>query len=139
MHRKYYLSIAIAHIFLMVSLLTPILVIAETKVGWGGNTSEIMYRMNIFEYIRYDAYAVVSFFMISLSVFSIIGAIYALIQAFSEKPSTRASKISFALGFASAMLGALQVDSKSYVFFVFCVVSFFVISFCSIRLMKFDE
>lgn len=139
MHRKYYLLIAIAHMFLTVSLLTPILVISETKVGWGGTTSQIMYRMNLFEYVSYDAYTIVSVFMIMFAILSIIGAVYALIQVFSKKPSTRASKISFALGFASAILGALQVDSKSYVFFVFCVISFFVISFCSIRMMKFDE
>ena len=139
MHRKYYLLIALANLFLTISLATPILVISETKVGWSGNTSEIRYKMNIFEYISNDANNIVSFFMITFLIFSIIGAIYALIQVIRKKPSVYASKVSFILGFAPAILGALQIDSKSYLFFIFCVISFFVISLCSIRMMKFDD
>ena len=139
MEKKLYLIIALAHLAVPISLLTPIITMTETKVGMGGATEIEMYNINFFQYFLYDIYSTLAIFMLVFSVVELLGAANAFYSVFTKKPNHVSYKISFYLGFSSAVMAALQAGSNSYAFFFICVISFLVISFCSIKLMKSDD
>lgn len=139
MEKKLDFVIALAHLAVPVSLLTPIISITETKVGIGGATTVETYDLNFFQYFWNDIYSAVAIFMLVFAVVEICGAAYAFYVTFSKKPHPVSEKITFSLGFSSAVMAALQAGSESYVFFAICVVSFLVISICSIKIMKMRE
>ena len=138
MEKKLYFLIALAHLAVPISLLTPIITITETKVGIGGTTVVEMYNINFFQYFLYDVYSTLAIFMLIFSVVELLGAVNGFYAAFTKKPNHVSYKASFYLGFSSAVMAALQAGSNSYAFFFICVISFLVISFCSIKLMKSD-
>lgn len=139
MEKKLYFIIALAHLAVPISLLTPIITMTETKVGMGGATEIEMYNINFFQYFLYDIYSVVAIFMLVFIIVELLGAVNAFYAVFTKKSNHVSYKISFCLGFSSAVMAALQAGSSSYLFFFICVVSFLVISFCSIKLMKSDD
>ena len=95
--------------------------------------------LNFFQYFLYDVYSTLAIFMLVFLVVELLGAVNGFYAAFTKKPNHVSYKISFYLGFSSAVMAALQSGSKSYAFFFICVISFLVISFCSIKLMKADD
>ena len=138
MEKRLYFLIALAHLAVPISLLTPIITITETRVGIDGATAVEMYNINFFQYFLYDIYSTLAIFMLIFSIVELLGAANAFYSVFTKKPNHVSYKISFYLGFSSAVMAALQSGSKSYAFFFICVISFLIISFSSIKLMKSD-
>lgn len=139
MEKRLYFLIALAHLTVPISLLTPIIIITETSVGMEGAIDIEMYNINFFQYFLYDIYSTLAIFMLIFSLVELIGAANAFYAVFTKKPNHVSYKVSFYLGFSSAVMAALQAGSKSYAFFFICVISFLIISFCSIKLMKADD
>lgn len=131
MSKKYFLSILISHLIVLVSVFFPILNIS--------NTSSSIDYYNIFSYIRKNPSTYATVLLIIFIVFELAGvanAVYGLIKKDTNHKHILAT---FLLGFSSAILGAMYISVGSHIFFLICAISFFAISYSSIKLMKLEN
>ncbi len=127
--------ILLAHLLVPLSLLLPVLQIPENA----SSLIEASHYYNIFDYVILNKYVYVTALLISFIVAELLGvanAIYGLAQKEIKHFHVRAS---FVLGFSSAILGAMFISAGSYTFFAVCAISFLLISYCSIKLMKLEK
>ena len=139
MHKKYYLLSMICHTVVAVSLCFPVISVSETRLNSMGNVLTDTNLLNIFQYVYNDIYTITAILMIVLGIFEILGALNCL-YAMSKKTVERLpSKLAFMYSFSSAIMGALQVYSRSIILFLICVASFVITQLCSIRLMRLEK
>ena len=68
--------------------------------------------------------------------FGVINAVYGLAK---NELKHRTVQLSFLMSFSSAILGAMFISASSYIFFVICALSFVMIAYSSIKLMKLEQ
>lgn len=139
MKNRFFIGILLSHLAVIVSLLTPIIRVDEERLGISGNGITDVRYFNIIDYMTKDIHRLTGVLMIILAVFHILAILNALYGLFFKGYHHASIKYTFVLAFASATMGALQLYSQSYVFFAICAVSFLLVSFCSIRLMKLED
>lgn len=139
MHRKYYLIIAISHLAVVVSMLFPLINVNELRLGVAGAQKAEPYYMNIISFLQNEIYPITGILMLIFVGISIFGFILALYGFISKKLKSFSVKLSFIAGFGSASLGALLLYSKSTMLFIICALSFVIISFCAIKLVRLEE
>lgn len=138
MHKKYYLLSLICHSVVAVSLCFPVISVSETRLNNVGNTLTDTNFLNIFQYVYNDVYTITAVLMIILGVFEILGAMNCLYAMTKSTVERLPSKLAFIFGFSSAIMGALQVYSRSYILFVICASAFVLSEICAIRLMRLE-
>lgn len=139
MKNKAYIAIILSNLIVILALFLPLIHVSEIRMDINGEKIAESYYVNIIQYVEHDVYNLTMIVMIIVAGFNVLGAgngIYGLVK---KKYSHASINLSFFTGFASAIIGALQLYSKSYVFFVICAVSFIVITLCSLRLNKLEE
>lgn len=125
MSKKYFLAILISHAIVPISLLFPVLQISQG-----------VEHINIFEFISQNQYLYVTILLITFLTVELFGfgnAIYGLTR---RELNHKNIQMSFLLGFSSAILGAMFISVGSHLFSVICAISFVVISYSAIKLMK---
>ena len=128
MRLKAYLVILSAHMTVLTALVTPII-----RTSFDEASSEYM---NIFQFAEININSLSTFLMLFLTLVHIAGVGNSLYGIFKRSYSHISINMTFICGLASALMGALQLYSKSYALFSICAITFFVISFCSIKLIK---
>ena len=131
MSKKYFWIIVAFHAIVPISLFFPVL---RTP-----NLSNSSSRINVIDYIRLNQYKYVSILLIIFVVVELAGLINAIYGLTLKKLSHKNIGCSFLLGFSSAILGAMFLSADSLLFFIICAVSFVVISYSSIKLMKLEQ
>ena len=136
---KAYISVLLSHLVVLVVLFTPIIRVMEIKMDMLGQKIENSFFVNIIDYLKGERYSLTSVFMMLLTLGQLLGIANALYGLFKKGYSHTSISITFACSFLVALLGALQLYSKSYALFIICAVAFFVISFCSVKLIKAEK
>lgn len=139
MKKKLYVTTLVAHLLVLLSLLTPIIRITEIRMNISGEKVINSYYVNIIKFVQDDIYSFTSLFMMVLILVHVIGIINAIVGVVKKRYSHLSINITIICGFASALMGALHLYSRSYTLFVICAVSFFAIAFCSIKLIKSED
>ena len=139
MKRKLYVATLLAHLSVLFSLLAPIIRVNEVRMTLGGEKVVNSYYVNIIKFVRDDIYSATTIFMMALTVVHLWGIANALVGIVKREYSHLSINITFICGFASALMGALHLYSRSYALFAICALSFFIISFCSVKLIKSEE
>ena len=133
---KSYVAVLLSHLAVLIALLTPIIRVSEIKMTLTGEKSDEASLVNFIEFIVRDPYNFTSVLMLVLVGVHIMGVANALFGIIKKKYSHSSINFTFYCSFASALMGALHLYSKSYALFFICAVSFLVIAFCSIKLIK---
>ncbi len=131
MSRKFFWIILISHLIVPISLFFPVLQDFEIS-----NSSTLF---NIFDFIRQNQYVYITVLLITFILIELCGLANAIYCLTKKAPSNRNISISFLFGFSSAILGAMFISVGSYPFFIICAVSFLLISYSSIKLMKLEK
>ncbi len=131
MGKKFSVIILIFHLIVPLSLLFPVLQTSETS-----KSTELF---NIFQYINQNQYFYISVLLVAFLLIELLGVANAIYYISVKTPDRRSVGISFLFGFSSAILGAMFISAGSYLFFSLCALSFIVISYCSIKLMKLED
>jgi len=135
---KVYITVLLSHLIVLLSLFAPIIRVNLGEMKVEGESLLDSYYTNIVESVLNNAYDVTTILMLVLVFFHMCGianAIYGLIR---KGYRNRTINVTVALSFASGLMGALQLYSKSYVLFAICAASFLVLSACSMLLVKED-
>ncbi|MBR2024536.1 MAG: hypothetical protein IKA02_01865 [Clostridia bacterium] len=127
MNKKYLFTILIFHLIVPISIFFPIL-----KVSSASSNSTLC---NIFEFVTNNPSTYATVLLIVFLVFELIGAGNVIYLLAKKEISHKNTQTIFLLGFSSAILGAMFI-SVARIFFVICAVSFVLISYASIKLMK---
>lgn len=139
MHRKYYIAILVSHLFLIVSMLFPVLKVSEIRLApWGAGDQQEQ-NLNLIEYINKAISPITGYFMIFLLLVAALGAANAVLGIVLNKVNSVSVKIAFIFGFSSAAMTALQIYSGSVLLLLISVITFVAITFCSVKLIKIDE
>ncbi len=136
MKNKAYIAVLLSHLTAFVVLFTPIIRVTEIKMDVVGQRLENSYFVNIIDYIKMEKSSLPAIIMVILALGQLVGignSIYGLVK---KGYSHISINLTFACGFLVALLGAVQLYSKSYALFSVCAVAFFVVSFCSVKLIK---
>ncbi len=133
---KAYLGILLSHLTVLIVLFTPIIRLNEIKIVNSGEKVSDIYYANLVEFIDNQGVSLTSFVMIFLTIGHILGIGNAIFGLIKKEHNHISINLTFVCSFASALMGALLLYSKSYALFAICAVSFFFISFCSIKLIK---
>lgn len=136
---KAYMAIFLSHLMVLIVLFTPIIRVTEIKMDLIGQKLENSYFVNIIDFVRVERYSLTSVLMLILSIGQMVGLVNAIYGLFKKGYSHTSINLTFACSFVVALLGALHLYSKSYALFFICAASFFVISFCSVKLIKAEE
>ena len=139
MHRKYYLIIALSHLTVVVSMLFPLINVNELRIGVAGAQNAEPYYMNIISFLQNEIYPITGILMLVFVGISIFGFALSIYGFVSKKLKSFSVKLSFIAGFGSASLGALLLYSNSTMLFIICALSFGIISFCTIKLVRLEE
>ena len=131
MIKKLYIAILLSHLLVPISLLFPILKISESLEGQG--------YYNVINYIILNEYTYVTVLLIIFSIVELCGLSNAIYGLTINELNRKNISMSFLFGFSSAILGAMFISTGSYLFFIICAISFVVISYASIRLMKLEQ
>ncbi len=130
MRKRFFIYIIVAHLLVLVSLFLPI---HRIKTG----VNESISFIDFFEYFDNNQSMIINVLLIVLLIAELLGianAIYGIL-----KGRHFVIRNAFALGFASAILAAILLSAGSYMFFFVCAVSFILISYFSLRLMKMEK
>lgn len=127
MNKKYLIAILISHLVVPLSIIFPILKITGT------DSNNVM--CNFFEYIKSNPTIYATILLIIFLVFELIGAGNSIYVLAKKEITHKNIQSLFLLGFSSAILGAMYI-SVARIFFVICAISFVLISYASIKLMK---
>ncbi|MBQ3040368.1 MAG: hypothetical protein IJD42_02100 [Clostridia bacterium] len=139
MHKKYYLTIIVSHLAVALTLLFPVLRVDVIRLGLYGGTTTSAHYLNLFDYIINDINTLAGIFILVLAIMNVAGIAIAIYGIFSKTKRSLPVILSFALGFSSATMSALQIYLGSFALLVISIVSFALIAFSSIKLMKIDE
>ncbi|MBQ7906536.1 MAG: hypothetical protein IJ309_01030 [Clostridia bacterium] len=139
MHKKYYWLILASHFSVCLAMLFPVIRVSETRLSNLGITLEYTNFINLFHYISNDIYTITAILMLLLTIGSAFGVANAIWGIASKELKPRTSKLSFALSFTLAAMGALTVYSRSYVLFTICAAAFFTSAISSIRLARLEQ
>ena len=139
MHKKYFLIIMLSHLVVPISMLFPVLRVNEIRLVPSGSTLADEYYINLFDYIYSGLYIFTGFFILALITLQIIFSVLALVGLVSKKHRPIIIRLLFVSSFLSAVLGALQIYSGSSILFILCAISFALIAFASIKLIKIEE
>ena len=139
MHKKFFLIIALSHLVVPVSMLFPVLKVNEIRLASSGGTLTDEYYINLFQYIYTDIHTFTGFLTVSLVVLQILAVIVALFGLFSKKLNSVFVRILFVSCFLCAILAALQIYAGSSILFIISAISFGIIAFASVKLMKLEE
>lgn len=131
MNKKYFGLILASHAIVPLSLLFPVLQISEEIESSG--------YFNVFEYIKLNRYTYVTVLLVIFVIVELCGLGNAIYGITLKELNRRNIGSSFLLGFSSAILGAMFLSAGSYLFFIICAISFIVISYSSIKLMKLEQ
>ena len=130
MNRKYFWIIILSHLIVPVSLLFPVLQIPEM---------ESLSLYNVFGFIAKNQYAYVTILLITFILVELCGLANVIYCLAKKEVNRKNISISFLFGFSSAILGAMFISAGSYLFFIICAVSFVLISYSAIKLMKLEQ
>ena len=133
---KAYIAVLVSHLTAFVVLFTPIIRVTEIKMDIVGQRMENSYFVNIIDYIKTEKSSLPALIMAVLALGQLLGignAIYGLVK---KGYSHMSINITFACAFLVALLGAVHLYSKSYALFSICAIAFFVVSFCSVKLIR---
>lgn len=136
MKNKAYIAVLLSHLTAFVVLFTPIIRVTEIKMDVVGQRLESSHFVNIIDFLKTEKSSLTALLMVVLAlgqIFGIGNAIYGLVK---KGYSHISINLTFACGFLVALLGAVHLYSKSYALFSICAVAFFVVSFCSVKLIK---
>ena len=125
MSKKYFLLILVSHAIVPISLLFPVLQISQG-----------LEHINIFEYISQNQYFYVKISLVTFIIAELCGLANAIYGLSKKDLHHKNIQMSFLLGFSSAILGAMLIGAGSYMFSFICAISFVVISYSAIKLMK---
>ena len=139
MKTKLYLAILLSHVGVLLSMLAPLIQGSEIRQNLAGATEPDSYFLNAFEYIYNDVHTFTSALMIVFMCLHAFGIVNAIIGMRTVKAKRLCINLAFIFSFASSLMGALQLHTKSYVLFAICAASFLVIAICSIVLLKREE
>lgn len=139
MKNKSYIAVLLSHLTVIVVLFTPIIRATEIKMDILGQKIENSYYVNIIDFLKDERYSLSSVLMLILTLGQLVGLANAIYGLFKKGYSHTSISITFSCSFLVALLGALHLYSKSYALFIICAVAFFVISFCSVKLIKAEE
>lgn len=136
---KAYLAIFMSHLTALIVLFTPIIRVTEFKMDILGQKIENSYYVNIVDFVNIEKYSLTSFIMMALALGQSVGLLNALYGLFKKRYSHISINLTFVCSFLVAALGALHLYSKSYILFIVCASAFFIISFCSVKLIKAEK
>lgn len=139
MHKKYYAIIILAYLAVPISLLFPVLRVNEIRLGLSGGTTTSEHYMNIFEYVYNDIYTITGLLILFLALVQLVGVGIAIVGLVEKGVRSILVRLTFISSFSCAILAALQIYSGSRILFVICAISFVLIAFSSIRLMRIEE
>lgn len=134
--RKIYSVVLFSHIGVLLTLLFPVIRVDEIRMGIENTTETESSYLNFFEFASNPTHILSAFLMtvfIAVHIVGIVNAIYCII---TNKANRLLINLTFAYSFASALMGALQLYSMSYVLFTVCAVSFLLIALSSLYLMR---
>ena len=131
MKQKAYITISCSHLAVLVALVTPII-----RVTGVGGAEESTFYTNIFNYVSINMNALSTVIMLILIAVHFVGIANAAYGIIKKNYNHFSINMTFLCGFASALMGALFLYSKSYMLFTICALSFLIVSFCSIKLIK---
>lgn len=131
MGKKFSVIILISHLIVPLSLMFPVLQSSEAS-----KSAELF---NVFQFISQNQYFYISILLIAFLIIELCGVANAIYYLSVKYPNQRSVGISFLFGFAPAILGAMFIGAGSYLFFALCALSFILISYCSIKLMKLED
>ena len=135
MQKRLLLINLVAHLSVPLSLFFPILQVSENASSLTQGSG----AFNVFDFIRLNQYTYVSILLLVFLLCELIGAGYAVYGLVKKELPHLYRSTSFLLGFSSAVLGAMFISAGSYIFFTICALSFFFISYASIKLMKMEK
>ena len=133
---KSYLGIFLSHLSVLVVLFTPVIRLSEIVIDSAGEKVTNIYYVNLVDFISTQGYSLTTFIMLILTAVHLFGLCNALFGMIKKKHNHFSVNATFVCSFASALMGALLLYSKSYALFFVCASSFLIISFCSIKLIK---
>ena len=136
MKNKAYIAVLLSHLTAFVVLFTPIIRVTEIKMDVVGQRLENSYFVNIIDYIKMEKSSLPAIIMVTLALGQLVGIGNSIYGVVKKEYSHISISLTFACGFLVALLGAVQLYSKSYALFSVCAVAFFVVSFCSVKLIK---
>ena len=139
MKNKAYIAIFLSHLTALVVLFTPIIRVTEIKMDLIGQKLENSYYVNIVDFMRIEKYSLTSVLMLLMAVGQLVGLINAVYGIFKRGYSHTSINLTFVCSFVVAVMGALHLYSRSFALFSICAVAFFIISFCSVKLIKAEE
>ena len=135
MHKKYFIVILLSHLFIPVSLLFPVLQVPSNAVS---ELSEFEF-FNVVSFIQLNQYTYVTVLLVLFTIVELFGVINAVYGLAKNELKHRTVQLSFLMSFSSAILGAMFISASSYIFFVICALSFVMIAYSSIKLMKLEQ
>ena len=136
---KAYLGILLSHLTVLIVLFTPIIRMSEIIIDVSGEKVTNVYSVNLVDFIKGQGDTTTTFIMIVLTAGHIVGIANAVFGLVKKGHNHISINLTFVCSFASALMGALLLYSRSYVLFSVCAVSFVMISFCSIKLIKAEQ
>ena len=136
---KAYIAVLLSHLTVVSVLFTPIIRVTEIKMDILGQKIENSYFVNFIDFLKDEKYSLSAVLMTFLTIGQLIGLANAIYGLIKKGYSHTSINITFACSFLVALLGALHLYSKSYALFAICAVAFFVISFCSVKLIKSEK
>ena len=139
MKKKLYIATLVSHMAVLIALFIPVICMTETRMNIWGEKETFSYFVNVIQFLKDDIYSISSIQTMFLILVHICGIINAIVGLVREEYSHFSINVTIICGFASALLGALHLYSKSYALFAICAISFFAISFCSIKLVKLEK
>jgi len=125
----------LSHLIVPASLLFPVLRISSEAFIEGALEGYV----NIFKFITINQYLYVTILLVVFVLVELLGVANSIYGLTLKEMSHRNIGLAFLFGFSSAVLGAMFISSGSYVFFTLCAVSFILISYASVKLMKFEK
>lgn len=137
-YKKFHIITVVAHSFVVTCMFFPLINVNALRIGGSVGDAD-PYFMNVVNYLQNEIYPLTGIFMISLMILASMGAANSVMGIFSKKIRPVNVKLSFIFGFSEATMAALLLYSGSVALFFICAVSFALISFTSIKLIKIEE
>ena len=134
--RKIYLIVLLAHIGVLITLLFPVIRVDEIRMGIANIAETESNYLDYFEFMSNPSHILTAWLMTVFLIGHIIGIVNAVFCIITNKGGRVIINLTFACSFASALMGALQLYSQSYILFTVCAVSFLLIALSSLYLIR---
>ena len=136
MKRKINIIVLLSHLAVLLSLFFPVIHVEEIRLGIEGASETESYYVSFLEFAQNGSDTLTAVLMMILICVHFLGIINALYVVITNKESIILTNLTFAYSFASSLMGALQLYSRSYVLFLICAASFLIIAISSIILVR---